>query len=355
MSALPMIGLLIAFVLPVALQRKGKAMTIAALGRRIGILALSASMLAAAPTAAQGQAYPNQTVKIVVPFTPGGGVDGVARVLVSRLAEELGQSVVIENKGGAGGMLGASAVVQSPPDGYTLLFGTGSTHGTNASIYTKLSYDPVRDFAPIVLVSTSPLLLVATPTFPAKSVRELIDVVRARPGEFSFGSYGTGSINHLSAELFNQMAGIQANHIPYRGAAPALTDLIAGRIHYTLDGVTTSLPHVQSGTTRLLGVTSPTRWPALPDHPTIAEAGVPGFDTMVWFGLFAPAATPKPIIELLNAKVNASLAMPGVRQSYDKLGVQVVGGSPEVLAQKVESEMKKWAGIVREKNIRIDP
>ena len=329
-------------------------MTIAALVRRIGILALSASLLAAA-AAAQAQTYPTQTVKIVVPFAPGGGVDGIARVLVSRLAEELGQSVVIENKGGAGGMLGASAVVQSPPDGYTILFGTGSTHGTNASVYTKLSYDPVRDFTPIVLVTTSPLLLVATPTFPAKTVHELIDLVRSRPDEFSFGSYGTGSINHLAAELFNQMVKIKANHIPYRGAAPALTDLIAGRIHYTFDGVTTSLPHVQAGSTRLLGVTSPTRWPALPDHPTIAEAGVPGFDTMVWFGLFAPAATPKPIIELLNAKVNASLAMPGVRQSYDKLGVQVVGGTPEVLAQKVESEMKKWAGIVREKNIRIDP
>ncbi len=330
-------------------------MTIAALVRRIGILALSASLLAAASAAAQSQSYPNQTVKIVVPFAPGGGVDGIARVLVARLADELGQSVVIENKGGAGGMLGASAVVQSPPDGYTILFGTGSTHGTNASVYTKLSYDPVRDFAPIVLVTTSPLLLVATLTFPAKTVQELIDVVRTRPGEFSFGSYGTGSINHLSAELFNQMVKIKANHIPYRGAAPALTDLIAGRIHYTFDGVTTSLPHVQAGSTRLLGVTSPTRWPALPDQPTVAEAGVPGFDTMVWFGLFAPAATPKPIIDLLNAKVNASLAVPSVRQSFDKLGVQVVGGTPEILAKKVESEMQKWAGIVRERNIRVDP
>lgn len=330
-------------------------MTIAASCRRIAALVLSAPLVAGAAGSASAQTYPNQAVKIVVPFAPGGGVDGIARVLISRLAEELGQSVVIENKGGAGGMLGASTVVQSPPDGYTILFGTGSTHGTNASVYTKLSYDPVRDFAPIVLVSTSPLLLVTTPSLGVKTVQELIALARSKPGELTFGSYGTGSINHLAAELFGQMVKIQANHIPYRGAAPALTDLIAGRINYTFDGVTTSLPHVQAGATRLLGVTSPTRWPALPDEPTVAEQGVPGFDTMVWFGLFAPAATPKPIIELLNAKVNASLAAPAVRQSFDKLGVQVVGGSPEVLARKVDAEMQKWAGIVREKNIRIEP
>src|SRR5258707_8409964 len=246
---------------------------------------------------ARAQDYPNQTLKIVVPFTAGGGVDVVARIIAPKLGEELGQSVIIENRGGAGGMLGAAAVAQSPPDGYTLLLGTGSTHGTNSSVYSKLGYDPVRDFVPVVLVSTSPLLLVVRPSLPAKSVSELIALARSRPGQLSFGSYGTGSINHLGAELFNSMARIQTNHVPYRGSEPALTDLIGGRLDFTFDGVSTSLGYVQAGTIKLLGVAAPTRSPVLPDEPTIAESGLPGFDTMVWFGLFAPAGTGQLVVE----------------------------------------------------------
>jgi tripartite-type tricarboxylate transporter receptor subunit TctC len=303
---------------------------------------------------AQAQDYPNQTVKIVVPFVAGGGVDVVARIIAPRLGEELGQSVIIENRGGAGGMLGAAAVAQAPPDGYTLLLGTGSTHGTNSSVYSKLSYDPVRDFVPVVLVSTSPLLLVVRPSLRAKSVAELIALARSRPGELSFGSYGTGSINHLGGELFNSMAKIQANHIPYRGSAPAMTDLIGGRLDYTFDGVSTSLGYVQAGTIRLLGVAAPDRSPVLPDEPTISESGLPGFDTMVWFGLFAPAGTPKPIVDLVNRKANAVLALPRVREGFAKLGIEAVGGGPDVLARKVQTEMQKWADLVREKNIHVD-
>src|SRR5262245_58840110 len=201
-----------------------------------------------------GQEYPTQPVKIIVPFVAGGGVDVVARIVAPRLGEELGQSVIIENRGGAGGMLGAAAVAQAPPDGYTLLFGTGSTHGTNPSIYPRLSYDPVRDFVPIVLVSSSPLLLVSATSVHARSVKDLIDLAHARRGKLSYASYGTGSINHLAAELFNAMAEIQANHVPYRGSAPALTDLIAGRISYMFDGVSTSLGYIEAGTMRVLGV-----------------------------------------------------------------------------------------------------
>ncbi len=303
---------------------------------------------------ASAQSYPAQTIKIVVPFTAGGGVDVVARMITPRLSEELGQSVIIENRGGAGGLLGATAVAQAPADGYTLLFGTGSTHGTNPNLYSRISYDPVKDFVPIVLVSSSPLLLVVPPALPAKSVSELIALARSRPGELSFASYGTGSINHLGAELFNSMADIKANHVPYRGSAPALTDVIAGRIDYTFDGVSTSLGYIQAGTIRVLGVAGPRRAPVLADLPTISETALPGFDTTVWFGLFAPAGTPKSVIELVNSKVNAVLASTSVNENFQKLGIEPVGGSPQVLADRVQTEMQKWASIVRAKNIHLD-
>jgi tripartite-type tricarboxylate transporter receptor subunit TctC len=306
------------------------------------------------PGVAPAQDYPNQTVKIVVPFVAGGGVDVVARIVAPRLGEELGQSVIIENRGGAGGALGAAAVAQAPADGYTLLMGTGSTHGTNSNVYARLSYDPVRDFVPVVLLSSSPLLLIVPQASPAKSVGDLIALGRGRPGGLSFASYGTGSINHLGAELFNSMAKIQANHVPYRGSAPAMTDLIAGRIDYMFDGVSTSLGYLQSGTIRVLGVAGLNRSPVLPDLPTISEAGLPGYDTMVWFGLFAPAGTPKPIVEIVNRKTNAVLASPRVKEGLEKLGIEPVGGGADVLAGKVQSELSKWATIVREKNIRLE-
>lgn len=283
--------------------------------QRLLVLAGAALLLAiGGALSAKAQDYPNQTVKIVVPFVAGGGVDVVARIIAPRLSEALGQSVIIENRGGAGGMLGAAAVAQSPPDGYTFLLGTGSTHGTNSSVYAKLSYDPVRDFVPVALVTTSPLVLIVPPSSPAKSVSELIEFARSKPGELSFASYGTGSINHLGGELFNSMAKIQANHIPYRGAAPAITDLIAGRIHYTFDGVATSLGYAKAGTIRLLGVAAPHRSPVLPGQPTISESGLPGYDTMVGFGLFAPAGTPKAIVDLVNRKTNDVLALASVKK-----------------------------------------
>jgi tripartite-type tricarboxylate transporter receptor subunit TctC len=302
----------------------------------------------------RAQDYPNQSLKIIVPFAAGGGADVVARLVAQKLSEQIGQAVVIENKGGAGGMLGAATVVQSPADGYTLLLGTGSTHGTNSSVYPKLQYDPVRDFAPVALLASAPLLLVSDPSVSAKSVQEFIALARSRAGQLSFGSYGTGSINHLAAELFNSMAGIQATHIPYRGSAPALTDLIGGRIQFMFDSVATSFPLIESGKIRLLGVGSAQRSALLPDQMTVSEAGVTGFDAGVWFGLFAPASTPKPLLERLNNRLNASLAAPGVKQSFEKVGVEVIGGSPDVLAARVQAEMAKWANLVREKNIRVE-
>jgi tripartite-type tricarboxylate transporter receptor subunit TctC len=318
------------------------------------IAALAAFLFAYGHDAFAKDEYPTQTIKIVVPFVAGGGVDIVGRIVAPKLGELLGQSVVIENRGGAGGALGAVAVAQSPPDGYTLLLGTGSTHGTNSSIYARLNYDPVRDFVPVALLSTSPLVLVTNPAVAARSAKELIALAKAKPGQLSFGSYGPGSINHLAGELFNSMAGIQTNHVPYRGSAPMMTDLIGGRLDYAFDGVSTSLGYVQAKSIKLLGTTGTSRSPVHPDEPTIAESALSGFETMVWFGLFAPAGTPKAVVDLLNSKSNLALAVPTVREGLEKLGIEAVGGGPDVLAQKVQSEMQKWVKIVREKNIRVD-
>jgi len=298
--------------------------------------------------------YPTQNIRIVVPFASGGGVDVVARIIVPPLSALLGQSITIENRGGAGGALGANAVAQAAADGYTLLLGTGSTHGTNPSVYSKLSYDAVRDFVPIALVSASPQVLVVNPTVPAKSVKELIVLAKAKPGELAFGSYGTGSINHLAGELFNSMADIQANHIPYRGSAPMMTDLIGGRLQYAFDGVSTTLGYIQNKTVTMLGVSGTTRSPVHPNEPTISESAVPGYDVTVWFGLFAPAKTPKAVVDLLNSKVNAILAQPEVKAGFLRLGLEPMGGGSDVLSAKVQSEMQKWSKLVRERNIRIE-
>jgi len=318
------------------------------------VSALVIALLAMPSSTAAAADYPTQTIKIVVPFPPGGGVDVVARMIAPRLSESLGQSVIVENRGGAGGSVGATAVAQSPHDGYTLLLGTGSTHGTNPLVYTKLGYDPVRDFAPVALITSAPLMLVSNNDVPVRTAADLIALAKAKPGTLSFGSYGTGSNNHLIAELLNSMAGIQTNHIPYRGSAPMMTDLIGGRIQFAFDGVATTVGYIRAGTVRALGVSSAKRSAVLPDEPTIAEQGVPGFDAVAWFALFAPAGTPKEVIDLLNSKANDALKAPEVKEGFLRAGNEPVGGGPDVLAARVQSELQKWTTIVRDKNIRID-
>ena len=313
-----------------------------------------AALPAIAGHPAQAQSYPSQTIKIVVPFPPGGGVDVVARVIAPRLNELLGQSVIVENRPGAGASIGATYVAQSPRDGYTLLLGTASTHGTNPNVYARLPYDPLRDFVPVVLVTSAPTLLVANNDVPVKSAADLIALAKARPGTLAFGSYGNGSSNHLIAELFNTMAGIETNHIPYRGSAPMMTDLIGGRIQFAFDGIATTHGYVHSNTVRLLGVSTGKRSPVLPDGPTIAESAVPGFEASVWFALFAPADTPKAVIDLLNSKVNVALSQAEVKENFLRVGNEPVGGGADVLAAKVQAELEKWKPIVRDKNIRID-
>jgi len=320
----------------------------------IRAFAAALALVLAACGSAPAADYPTQTIKIIVPFPPGGGVDVVARVIAPRLSDLLGQTVIVENRAGAGGSIGATFVAHAPHDGYTLLLGTASTHGTNPLVYAKLGYDPVRDFVPVALITSAPLLLVANNAVPVKNATELIALARAKPGEVSFGSYGNGSSNHLVAELFNTMAGIETGHVPYRGSAPMMTDLIGGRIQFAFDGVASTLGYVRGNTVRLLGVSTAKRSPVLPDEPTISESAVPGFSATVWFALFAPAGTPADAVELLNRKINAALATAEVREGFLKLGNVPVGGGPEVLAAQVQSELKQWAGIVREKNIRID-
>jgi tripartite-type tricarboxylate transporter receptor subunit TctC len=271
------------------------------------------------------------------------------------VTEALGQTVIIENRGGAGGALGAAAVAKAAPDGYTLLLGTGSTHGTNSAISPKLPYDPINDFTPVVLVSSSPLLLVTGPDSPANTAADLVAMERAQPGKLNYGSFGTGSINHLAGELFNAMGRIQANHIPYRGSAPAQTDLIAGRLQFMFSSGSALLSYFEAKTMKLLGVAGDERWPVLPDYPTISESGVPGYEASVWYGLFAPANTPKAIVELLNSKMNAVLRHPKIAESFTKFGINAQGGTPDALGRRVQTEIKKWADLVRDKNIRVDP
>ena len=314
------------------------------------IRVLLASLAFAA--SAHAQQYPTQPVKLIVPFPVGGGADIAARVVAQHIGTELGQPVFVENYGGAGGTIGTSRAAQAASDGYTLFVGTPSTHGTNPAVYTKLPYDPIRDFTPIGLIGTSPFLLIAHPSVKAQSAKELIALARSHPGELNYASFGNGSINHLGLELFNSLANIDAKHVPYRGGAPALADLIAGRVQYTFDG-SAALPAIRAGQVKLLAVGSAQRWHVFADTPTISESALPGFELTTWYRLFAPAKTPQAVIDLMNAKLNAALAVPQAKESFAKMGFDPAGGAPDVLVKKVRDEVAKWTDIARQKNIHI--
>ena len=303
---------------------------------------------------AHAQQYPSQPIRMIVPFPVGGGADIAARVVAQNLTTSLSQSVVVENYGGAGGTIGTAKAAQAPADGYTIFVGTPSTHGTNVAVLANLPYDPIKDFSPIGLIGTSPFLLIAHPSVPVDSAKELIALAKSKPGELNYASFGNGSINHLGAELFNSMAGIEVRHIPYRGGAPALADLIAGRTQYTFDG-SAALPAIRAGQVKLLAVGSAERWHVFPDAPTVAEAALPGFELSTWYGLFAPAKTPQPVIQLLNAKLNEALRVPQAKESFAKMGFDPAGGAPEVLTKKVQNEVAKWVDVARKKNIKVEP
>ena len=297
------------------------------------------------------QAYPSKPVRVVVPFPPGGGTDIVARTVTPKMAEILGQPFIVENRAGAGGNIGTDAVAKSPADGYTLLMASAST-AINTTLVPNLSWDFSRDFAPVVLLVVNNHLLAAHPSVPANNVRELLALAKAKPGSVSYASYGSGSSAHLTAELFKLMAGVDLLHVPYKGAAPAVNDLLGGQVNIIFADVAALLPHIKSGKLKALGIGATKRFEGLPEVPTIAEAGVPGFEAGGFLGLVAPAGTPGALVNQLNAAAQKSLAQPEVRERLLALASPPVGGSPAEFGQYIRREIDKWAGVIRAANIK---
>jgi tripartite-type tricarboxylate transporter receptor subunit TctC len=306
--------------------------------------AVAPGLLARAQTGAEN--WPSRPVRLVVPFPPGGGTDAVGRVIGPRLSEIWGQQVIIENRGGAGSNIGNETVARASPDGYTILFGAFPL-ATNRFLYASLSYDPVADFAPVTLICTFPNLLVVSNASPAKSVSEFIAHAKANRGDITFGSAGIGTSLHLSGELFKRMAGIEMTHVPYRGAGPAIIDLIPGRLSMMFSTAASLMPHVRGGRLRALAVSSAKRFAALPELSTVAESGVPGFDVSSWYALFAPAKTPPAIVRKMNADAVAVLREPQVRERLEGLGLEVVGSTAQELAAFIQSEMNKWGPVIK--------
>ena len=304
---------------------------------------------------ANAQTYPERPVRLIVPFPAGGTVDAVARNIAQKLSDALRHPMVVENRAGGAGSIGTETVARAAPDGYTLLMGTASTHGSNPAVQKQLPYDAIRDFAPVALVASTPYILVVHPSVPANSVPELLALARAQPGRLNYGSYGAGSSNHLATELFRAITGADIVHVPYKGGAPALADLLAGQVQMMFDVFTTSGPQVRTGKLRLLGVGALRRSSLAPDVPTLAEAGVPGFEAGTFFGLFAPLATPRIVVFRLNEEVNRALLAPEIRERLAAVGAEPGGGSPELLAQTVAAEVAKWTRLVRDRNLRFDP
>ena len=309
------------------------------------ILALIASH------AALAQTWPAKPVRVVVPFPPGGGTDIVARTVTPKMAEILGQQFIIENRAGAGGNIGTDAVAKSPADGYTLLVASAST-AINTTLVPNLSWAFERDFAPVVLMVVNNHLLAAHPSVPANNVRELLALARAKPGQVTYASYGTGSSAHLTAELFKLMAGVDLLHVPYKGAAPAVNDLLGGQVNIIFADVAAMLSHLKSGKLKPLGIGSATRFEGLPEVPTIAESGVPGFEAGGFLGLVAPAGTPPAAIQALNAAAQKSLALPEVRDRLLGLASPPVGGTPQQFASHIKGEIDKWARVIRAADIK---
>jgi tripartite-type tricarboxylate transporter receptor subunit TctC len=298
------------------------------------------------PARAAESAYPNRQIMIVLPVTPGGGTDMVVRIIGIKLADRLKQTVLIENKPGAGGNIAAEYVARRPPDGYTLLAVTAS-HATNPSIYKHMSYDPIRDFAPITQLTSQPYLFVVNPSVPAHNVKEFVAWAKSRPNGFTFASSGTGLLGHLGMEMFDGLADIKGVHVPYKGAGPALVDTIGGQVNAFFPTVVSGGPQVKQGTLRAIGVTGRTRLPTFPDVPTVAEQGYPNFEVLGWYGLLAPAGTPKPIVDLLNKSIVEVLHDPEVVAHIKADGAEPVGSTPEEFAALIRSEKERWAKVVQ--------
>ena len=313
---------------------------------------LFSSLLAAFTLLAQAQSYPSKPIRFVVPFAPGGGSDFIARFMAQKMSAGLGQQVVVENKPGAGGMLGITQGVQSPPDGYTLTL-IASSYTVNPSIY-KFAFDPVSDITPIIQLSQGPLLIVVRPSLPVKSTQELIAMAKAKPGQVNFASSGQGSVIHMATELFQSMAGIKMNHIPYKGTGPALTDTIGGQTDVFFSSTATAVPHVQSGKLRAIAVTTSKRIPALPDVPTVNESGVKGYDVVLWHGLIGPKGLPRAIVDRINAEAGKALKVKETADQLQNDGVAPAGGTPEQFAAQIKKEIGVWRKVAADAGVKAE-
>ena len=316
-------------------------------------LVLSALLLAASSSAFP-QAYPTKPIRIVVPLSAGGTTDVVMRLISPKLSESLGQQVVIDNRPGAGGNIGANVVAKAAPDGYTLLMGTSSSHGTNVTLYSKMPYDAVNDFTPITLVGYVPFIMMVHPSLGVTSVKELIALAKSKPGQINYASSGNGTSSHLGMEMLKTMAGIDLIHIPYKGTAPANQDLLAGHVSIQFDGVPAALPFIRSGKVRGLAVTSPKRISAAPELPTIAESGVPGFEYTAWVGIMAPAGIPREIVARLNTEITRILNLPEIKDRLLALGFEAAPSTPEQFATHIKTEIAKWEKVVKASGARLD-
>jgi len=315
---------------------------------RFALLILAALLCGAAGA----QPYPSKPVRVVVPFAPGGGSDFIARFMAQRLSESMGKQFIVENKPGAGGVLGISEGIKAPADGYTLTL-IASSYTVNPSIY-KLAFDPVADITPIIQMSQGPLVIVARPSLPVKSTRELIELAKARPGQVNFASSGQGSVIHLATELFASMAGVKMNHIPYKGTGPALTDTIGGQTDVFFSSTATALPHIQAGKLRAIAVTTAKRLPALPEVPTIAESGVPGYDVVLWHGLIGPKGLPRPVVDRINGEVAKVLQIPQTAEQLKNDGVAPAGGTPEQFLATIRQEIGVWRKVAADAKVKAE-
>jgi tripartite-type tricarboxylate transporter receptor subunit TctC len=320
--------------------------------RAAGIAAATTLALGCAPSIAQE--YPVKPLRFIAPNLPGGPTDILARLIGQKLAESMGQPVVVENRAGAGGNIGTEVAAKTPPDGYTLVTGNNATFGANVSLYKNLGFDPVKDFAPIALVGTQPNILVVNPSLPVNSVKQLIALAKAHPRELNYAGSGMGAAAHLSAELFNSMAGVAIVHIPYKSAGPALVDLIAGQCQLMFATSLSVIPHIKSQKLRALAVTNAKRSRLMPELPTIAEAGVPGFEATTWHGVLTTGGTPAPIVNKLNTEINRILQMADVRERLGALGAEIIGGTPKEFADHIQREIPKWAKVIKDAGVRLE-
>jgi tripartite-type tricarboxylate transporter receptor subunit TctC len=303
---------------------------------------------------AVAQEYPVKPIRFIAPNLPGGPTDILARLLGGKLAEALGQPVVVENRSGAGGNIGTEVAAKAPADGYTLVTGNNATFGANISLYKSLGFDPIKDFTPVILVGTQPNILVVHPSVPARSVKELIALARARPGQLNYAGSGQGAAAHLAAELFKSMAKVDIVHVPYKSAGPALVDLIAGQNQLMFATALSVQPFMKTDRLRALAVTTGKRSRLFPELPTIAEAGVPGFEATTWHGVLVAAGTPAPIVTRLNTELNRALHMPDVRERLTGLGAEIIGGTPREFADHIKAEIPKWAKVIKDANVKLD-